>query len=356
MRVLILGLLCTLYVMGQNPEPVMGVGGGGGTGGGSGATSLDGLSDVTVGSSPPGTCTDNHYYVDTSESVPADMLKVCRTNIWYKVSELTAGDYIDITGRTISLSTAVPIYSTSTSDGSGACTAGREWHLNTSSGALWWCQSSGTWKAIVISGTANEITLTGSTLSIASAFDISGKTSTKSVKTGTSAPGTCAQGELFIDTDATAASQLLVCTATNTWTAQGGSGGAAAQISGAVTASGVGQGVTRYGFGNTTTVDATETTRQSPMARAGTIKTLYVKLLSNATLPSGQTIDITVRKNAADTSITCQITGTGSGGETCSDTDAGHTSSFAAGDLLSFKFVTSGGSGFVYPSWSVLFE
>lgn len=351
MRVLILGLLCTLYVMGQNPDPVIGVGGGGGVGGGSGATSLDGLTDVQRGNSPPGTCTDNTFYIDESEAVGADVLKVCKDNNWYKVSELTAGDYIDITGRTISLSTSIPIYSTSTSDGSGACTAGREWHLNTSSGALWWCQSSGTWKAIMISGTANEITLTGSTLSIASAFDISGKTSTKSVKTGTSAPGTCAQGELFIDTDATAASQLLVCTATNTWTAQGGSSGGGGVIVFAEQ-TGIAQALTRYASPGATIGHATEATRQITMPRAGTMKNLYVRTLSNIG-GSGDTWVTTVRKNAADTSLTCTIS---TGAASCSDTDAGHAVSFAAGDLFTFKFVSSATTGTHFPNAVVSFE
>lgn len=75
-----------------------------------------------------------------------------------------------------------------------------------------------------LAGTANEITLTGDTLSIASAFDISGKTSTKPVKTGTAAPGTCTVGELFYDTDATAGQNIYACTSTNTWTLEGDGG------------------------------------------------------------------------------------------------------------------------------------
>lgn len=42
--------------------------------------------------------------------------------------------------------------------------------------------------------------------------------------TGTSLPGTCTVGESFQKTDAAAASQWYLCTATNTWTAQGGGG------------------------------------------------------------------------------------------------------------------------------------
>jgi len=46
-------------------------------------------------------------------------------------------------------------------------------------------------------------------------------------KVGTTAPATCVIGEIFFDSDATAGSNWLGCTATDTWTTQGsGSGGA----------------------------------------------------------------------------------------------------------------------------------
>lgn len=83
-----------------------------------------------------------------------------------------------------------------------------------------------------ITGTANEITTTNGdgvsgnpTLALASTFDISGKASTKPVKTGLTAPATCSVGELFYDTDATAGQNLYGCTSPNTWTQLGGSGG-----------------------------------------------------------------------------------------------------------------------------------
>ena len=95
-------------------------------------------------------------------------------------------------------------------------------------------QTTGTrWANRQLAGTANEITMTVSSgqpvFSIAAAFDISGKTSTKPVKTGTVAPGTCGVGELFFDTDATAGQNIFGCTALNTWTLEGdgGAGGGA---------------------------------------------------------------------------------------------------------------------------------
>lgn len=84
-----------------------------------------------------------------------------------------------------------------------------------------------------ITGTANEVCVTNGdgasgnpTAAICATFDVSGKTSTKPMKSGTSAPGTCAVGEMFFDTDATAGQNLYGCTATNTWTLQAGGGDA----------------------------------------------------------------------------------------------------------------------------------
>lgn len=56
------------------------------------------------------------------------------------------------------------------------------------------------------------------------ANDFSGASTTKPMKTGTAAPGTCTVGEFFYDTDATAGQNVYACTATNTWTLQGGGG------------------------------------------------------------------------------------------------------------------------------------
>lgn len=85
-------------------------------------------------------------------------------------------------------------------------------------------------------GGSGAITITGATIDIdtavmctktatcapTGAFDLSGSAATKSMKTGTATPGTCAVGELFYDTDAPAGQNIYGCTATNTWTLQGG--------------------------------------------------------------------------------------------------------------------------------------
>lgn len=79
-----------------------------------------------------------------------------------------------------------------------------------------------------------QTTINGSR-TITGAWDASGATTTKPAKAGTSLPGTCAVGEVYFKTDATAGQNFYFCTATNTWTQQlnsGGGGGSAASIVG----------------------------------------------------------------------------------------------------------------------------
>jgi hypothetical protein len=52
--------------------------------------------------------------------------------------------------------------------------------------------------------------------------DFSNASSTKPLQTGTSLPSACAVGQMFFKTDAPAGANLYACTATNTWSAQGG--------------------------------------------------------------------------------------------------------------------------------------
>ena len=66
--------------------------------------------------------------------------------------------------------------------------------------------------------------------------DFSAAASTKPSKTGTTVPASCAVGETFFKTNATAGQNLYGCTATNTWTvlgaASGGGGGGVSAFNG----------------------------------------------------------------------------------------------------------------------------
>lgn len=73
----------------------------------------------------------------------------------------------------------------------------------------------------------------GTTNTFLGVVDMGSAIRTRPAKSGTSLPGTCTVGDQFFKTDATAGSNLYGCTATNTWTAQGGAGGG-----GTVTSSG----------------------------------------------------------------------------------------------------------------------
>lgn len=68
------------------------------------------------------------------------------------------------------------------------------------------------------------VPLLNGTNTLTGAWIANGASRTAPNKSGTSLPGTCTVGDTFQDTDAAAASQFLVCTSTNTWTAQGGGG------------------------------------------------------------------------------------------------------------------------------------
>jgi hypothetical protein len=85
-------------------------------------------------------------------------------------------------------------------------------------------------------------------------------------------------------------------------------------------------------------VVSTEAVCQIPMSQSGTLQKMYVAA-GNAPA-AGQTYTFTARKNGVDTALTCQVT---SAGATANDTT--HSVSYAAGDLLSIKLVTSATSG-----------
>ena len=93
-----------------------------------------------------------------------------------------------------------------------------------------------------------------------------------------------------------------------------------------------------YNYQRATT---TEAEVKMPMPFAGTFSRLYV---AASTAPTGaETFIATMRKNGADTTITCTITGAA-----VSANDTTHSATFAAGDLIDLKIVSSGGAATAY--------
>jgi len=79
-------------------------------------------------------------------------------------------------------------------------------------------------------------------------------------------------------------------------------------------------------------MDSNETIVQNVIPAAGTIKNFYAFVETAPT--AGHSWTFTVRRNGADTSVTCTIVGNGVL-RTCSDTT--HTGAFVAGDLISIR-------------------
>lgn len=91
------------------------------------------------------------------------------------------------------------------------------------------------------SSSATVATL-GLTNTLTGRQDASGAASTAPIKTGTSLPGTCAVGDLYFKSDATAGQNIYECQSTNTWTQQlnsGGGGGGTVTTVSVTTANGV---------------------------------------------------------------------------------------------------------------------
>lgn len=180
-------------------------------------------------------------------------------------NSVVAGDGVSVglAGSTYTVSTdaaVVPRFFTVAGVPSGACTQGRDYTLNTSASTLYQCTATNTWALVggvlaangancsagqfplgvdasgaaetctalptTIAGTANEVAASASTgavtLSLPSGLNFGSKTVT--MPKGTAVPGTCTIGDYFFDTDATAGQNVFGCTATNTWTVQGGGG------------------------------------------------------------------------------------------------------------------------------------
>ena len=175
-----------------------------------------GLTQVTIGEhNVTGSCDADCADVTLASSgFPTDAAKGVVVIGTVAVSSGSVGSFTDM--RTA-------LYGAATTCGTAmGCSTGADGKLT-----LNWAGSAGT--GIILAGGTISVDF-GSVAGLATsnaftnANDFSGASTTKPMKTGTSAPGTCAVGEFFFDTDATAGSNVYACTATNTWTLQGGGG------------------------------------------------------------------------------------------------------------------------------------
>ena len=98
-------------------------------------------------------------------------------------------------------------------------------------------------------------------------------------------------------------------------------------------------GVTTYASFGSTTFNTTESNRIFVVPQACTVSRLYVRITTNQVAGTVSTIVFTLRKNNADTAITCTIAGGSAAGTIA--TDLTNSVSFSAGDLMSIKAVNN---------------
>jgi hypothetical protein len=98
----------------------------------------------------------------------------------------------------------------------------------------------------------------------------------------------------------------------------------------------------------TTQSNETETSVRQVVPVAGTVANLAVNL---ATAPGGNSWTFTIRKNGANTAVTCKIEG---GGANTSCNDATHSVTFAVGDLIALQVTpASGPIGWGSARWAI---
>lgn len=98
-------------------------------------------------------------------------------------------------------------------------------------------------------------------------------------------------------------------------------------------------GVTTYASFGSTAFNTTESNRIFVVPQACTVSRLYVRITTNQVAGSVSTIVFTLRKNNADTAITCTIAGGSAAGTIANDLT--NSVSFSAGDLMSIKVVNN---------------
>lgn len=180
---------------------------------------------------------------------------------------------------------------------------------------------------------------TSSTNTLTGTYDVG--SGVLEVPNGTSLPGTCSVGQVFMDTDATSGQRIYACESANTWVLQGGGGSTV--------------GYTLTFFGNTQSAPADATTYcfgNAPAAaidtncswyriyvpKTGTIKEVRGNLHTGGTSGTGESNSIYVRiNNTTDVTVTTSLT-TNNVSNPFSAT--GLSQAVTAGDYLEIKWVT----------------
>jgi hypothetical protein len=235
-------------------------------------------------------------------------------------SSYTAGEGLNLSGTEFSVQS---IYSRRYDVAAlpATCTAGRDWFRVTGTGVISIC------------GPTDDLffTLTNPT----GAVNFGSATSTIPFKSGTAVPGTCTTSEVFFETDATAGSNILLCTATNTYT-RITPGGATDGIIGSFLngAQAAASPTISYMTAYRATFSTGDASTGFPIPMAGVLRNLRIRTDGSAQSGTGSFVCV-VRLNATtDTSITITLA---AGASTQNLSDTTNSQAVVAGDLMNIK-------------------
>lgn len=202
-----------------------------------------------VGTSLPASCTVGDQYFKSDATAGQNLYGCTSTNTWTVMSSSGSVTSVIMAGT----SNQISVSGTCTITNTGTCTFSlpsglvlpgtiNGMTINTTTGTFTLANGKtfSVVKTITLDGT-DGVTVTFpassatvATLGLTNTFtgrqDASAAASTAPAKVGTNPPATCVVGDMFFDSNETAGANIYGCTATNTWTLQGGAGNPATVV------------------------------------------------------------------------------------------------------------------------------
>jgi hypothetical protein len=116
----------------------------------------------------PVRCNVGQLFIKSDAPAGSNLYVCTQTNVWSAPAAYSAGVGIAITGGSIATEDAmVPVYYGGTGAPAIDCTAGRDYYVDTSAGALYYCKTNGNWQAVSSAGHTHPADdITSGTLSV----------------------------------------------------------------------------------------------------------------------------------------------------------------------------------------------
>ncbi len=189
-----------------------------------------------------------------------------------------------------------------------------------------------------------EVARTSGTNVLTGTYDIGG--GVLEVPNGTSLPGTCSVGQVFMDTDATSGQRIYACESANTWVLQGGGGGSAVGYTlTAIAAVNSPADSTTYCFADWSNVAPTTNCGDVRLyvPKTGQIKAVYGHFYTGGASGTSEASEVYIRQNNTSDIVTVTTTLTTNSINNPFNA-TGLSASVTAGDYINVKWVT--------PAWA----